>query len=286
MIGRKLIESDNVERTSVPLIQPSVQRYMKPRRGLSERLRELRDFRNHWRYKRFVEQLRNLPAQFTQLMYGLPTIKLNELVADEVTPEEPIMDDLCLPNHHEGPGHNDLVPLLKILKSRQPENVLELGTAYGNTTANICKQCPDTKVYTVNALPEQISGDMITFALTKEEIGRAFRQHGFSSRVQQIFANTLDLDLSPHLKKHSVAFAIVDACHDTPFVLNDFLKVAPYMKPGGLVLLHDTHPSMEEHLLGSYRACMYLRKKGYDIRHLSDTWWGVWQVPQERRQIE
>ncbi len=155
--------------------------------------------------------------------------------------------------------------------------MLELGTAHGNTTANICRQCPGATVYTVNALPEQISGDIITFALTKDEIGRAFRRHGFGDRVTQIYANTLHLDLSPYLQPRTVDFAIVDACHDTPFVVNDFHKVEPYMKPGGLVLLHDTHPSMEEHLVGSYRACMLLRKQGYDIRHLEGTWWGVWQ---------
>ena len=252
---------------------------MKPKRALSERFNDLRDFRNHWRYKKLVEQLRNLPAQFTQLAYGLPTIALSELVDPQVIPDEPIMEDLCLPNHFQEPGHNDFVPLLQILKSRQPKVVLELGTAHGNTTANICKQCPEAQVYTVNALPEQISGDIITFALTKDEIGRAYRNQGCGSRVQQIYANTLELDLSSHLGQGTVDVAVVDACHDTPFVVNDFLKVVPYMKPGGLVLLHDTHPSMEEHLIGSYRACMALRKKGYDIRHLQDTWWGIWQVP-------
>lgn len=252
---------------------------MKPRRDLGVRLRELTDFRNHWRYKKLAEQLRNLPAQFTQVVYGLPVVQLSALANPHTIPAEPITDDLCLPNHFQAPGHNDFFPLLQILKSRQPGVVLELGTAHGNTTANICKQCPQARVYSVNALPEQISGDIITFALTKDEIGRAFRKNGFEHRVNQIYANTLDLDLSPHLPPGTVDFAIVDACHDTPFVINDFHKVVPYMKPGGLVLLHDTHPSMEEHLLGSYRACMYLRKQGYDIRHLDGTWWGVWQVP-------
>lgn len=260
-------------------ITSSVQRQIKPKRALRERLRDLTDFRNHWRYKKLVEQLRNLPAQFTQVVYGLPDLQLEELVDPNVIPEEPILDDLCLPNHAEPPGHNDLQPLLRILRGKQPKVVLELGTAHGNTTANICRQCPLAKVYSVNALPEQISGDIITFALTNDEIGRAFRKQGYSERVKQIYANTLDLDLSLHLQPGTVDLAIIDACHDTPFVINDFHKVVPYMKPGGLVLLHDTHPSMEEHLLGSYRACMFLRQKGYDIRYLHDTWWGVWQVP-------
>jgi predicted O-methyltransferase YrrM len=257
---------------------PSVARHMKPKRKLGQQLRDLADFRNHWRIKRLAERWRNLPSHFLQIVYGLPSITLRELVPGSVTPAEPILDDLCLPNHYEGPGHNDLLPLLAILAARQPKVVLELGTAHGNTTANICRQCPGAKVYSVNALPEQISGDLITFALSRDEIGRAFRLHGFGDRVTQIYANTLQLDLSPHVAPRTVDFAIIDACHDTPFVVNDFHQVKPYMKPGGLVLLHDTHPSMEEHLVGSYRACMLLRKQGYDLRHLEGTWWGVWQA--------
>lgn len=257
---------------------------MKAKRAFSQRLKDLRDFRNHWRYKKLVEEVRNLPSRFTQLAYGLPTISLSEIVAAGITTNDPVLENLCLPNHFEGPGHNDLVPLLQILKTRMPRIVLELGTAHGNTTANICGQCPDARVYTVNALPEQISGETITFALTKEEIGRVYRSAGFADRVQQIYANTLELDLSPYLEPGTVDLAIIDACHDTDFVLNDFLKTAPNMKPGGMVLLHDTHPSMEEHLLGSYRACMCLRRQGYDVRHLKNTWWGVWLVPLEGKQ--
>jgi hypothetical protein len=95
--------------------------------------------------------------------------------------------------------------------------------------------------------------------------------------VNQILANTLSIDLSAVLSNTAVDLAIIDACHDTEYVLSDFLKVAPYMRPGGVVLLHDTHPSMHGHLLGSYRACMQLRRKGFDLRYLAGTWWGVWQ---------
>lgn len=237
------------------------------------------ELRDHWRVRKLREDVRNLPARLMARRWGLPSLPLSSLVTSPSELGPPIVDDLCLPNHVEGPGHNDFVPLLQILRARQPRVVVELGTAHGNTTANICTQCPDARVHTVNALPEQISGDIITFALTKAEIGRVFRGRGLESRVNQIYANTLDLDLSGHIERQSVDLGIIDACHDTPFVINDFHKVAPFMKPGGLVLLHDTHPSMEEHLLGSYRACMHLRKEGYDIRHLDNTWWAVWLVP-------
>jgi predicted O-methyltransferase YrrM len=241
----------------------------------------LREFRDHWRVRKLKEDIRNLPARLMARRWHLPGVTLQSLAASSQDLATPILDDLCLPNHSEGPGHNDFVPLLQILRARQPRVVVELGTAHGNTTANICAQCPDATVHTVNALPEQISGDIITFALTRDEIGRVFRSRGYEARVNQIYANTLSLDLSAHLGARSVDLAIIDACHDTPFVINDFHRVAPFMKPGGLMLLHDTHPSMERHLLGSYRACMYLRKEGYDIRHLEDTWWALWVVPPE-----
>jgi predicted O-methyltransferase YrrM len=263
-----------------PGIGTSWHRSMKPKRRLAEVLRDLAGFRNHWRYRQLGEQWRIFPAQMTRLMYGLPTIQLEELADPGIVVEPAILADLCLPNHARGPGHNDLMPLLQILRTRQPKVVMEFGTAHGNTTANVCRQCPQAQVFTVNALPEQISGEIITFAPTREEIGRVYRQHGFAERVVQIYANTLTVNLAEYVERQSVDLAIIDACHDTPFVIQDFLKVAPYIRPGGLVLLHDTHPSMEEHLLGSYRACMALRRQGYGIKHLRATWWGVWQAPE------
>jgi hypothetical protein len=94
--------------------------------------------------------------------------------------------------------------------------------------------------------------------------------------VVQIYCNTLELNLSQYLAGPIVDLAIVDACHDRPCVMHDFATVVPYMKPNGIVLLHDTHPSMAGHLWGSYTACMMLRRRGYDIRHIADTWWGIW----------
>jgi hypothetical protein len=132
-------------------------------------------------------------------------------------------------------------------------------------------------VVTVNARPEQQSGQITSFALNADDIGRVYRRHGFASRVTQIFANTLDVDLSRYVGIGSADLAIIDACHDVRFVENDFLEVAPFIRCGGMVLLHDTHASMSEHLWGSYVACVRLRRHGYDIRHVKNTWWGVWR---------
>jgi predicted O-methyltransferase YrrM len=165
---------------------------------------------------------------------------------------------------------------MKIARFLQPEIILELGTAHGNTVANLCRQCPRAHVFTVNAPAAEQTGKLTTYSLTIDEIGRVYRSHGYTDRVTQIFANTLDLDLSSYLSKQSVNLVVIDACHDTDYVINDFSKVSPYVKSNGIVLFHDTHPSMDDHLIGSYRACMQLRKRGLDIRHIEGTWWGMW----------
>jgi hypothetical protein len=166
---------------------------------------------------------------------------------------------------------------LSIVDELDPEVVLEFGTAYGTTVANVCA-VSDARVYTVNALPEQIEGRVTTFTLTREEIGYVYRDCGFEERVVQVYANTKDLDILKYLPPGVVDVAIIDACHDSDFVVNDFLKVVPVLSDRAVVLLHDVHPSLRSHLAGPYAGSMYLRKMGYNVKHIEDTWWGVWMA--------
>jgi len=211
--------------------------------------------------------------------YGLPQITLDDLAPAETTIGEPILDDVCMPRGFEAQDHDDLLPLLKIVRHLQPKVAVELGTAHGNTTANVCRQAPAAEIFTVNSLPREQTGKEVTFELGPDEIGRVYRAHGYTDRVRQIYCNTLNLELGQHLTSKLIDLAIVDACHDTSYVVNDFHKVLPFLRPGAVVLLHDTHPSMEDHLKGSYVACMKLRKAGFDVRHLKSTWWGVYRQP-------
>lgn len=210
-----------------------------------------------------------------RLFNRLPELEI-DLKAKSVEILPAILDDICLPPYHAPDDHDDFLPLMHIARLLRPRLVVELGTAHGNTVANICQQCPDATVYTVNALAQQQTGEIVTYSLTQGEVGRVYRANGFEDRVVQIFENTLYLDLSKYLKRRRVDLAIIDACHDRDYVINDFLKVRPFVRPEGVVLFHDTHPSMEGHLAGSYVACMKLRRRGYDIRYVRNTWWAIW----------
>jgi predicted O-methyltransferase YrrM len=240
-------------------------------------------FKNRLGY--FLLDLRNTISREAHRAYRkwtrhaakLPVIKLETLAPGEVKVEAPIMDDICLPPFHGPKDHDDYTPLMKIVRSLAPKVVVELGTAHGNAAANICQHSAETKVYTVNAPVEEQTGVITTYELTSQEIGRVYREHGFSDRVVQIFENTLKLDLSKYLPEPFIDLAIIDACHDTDYVINDFHKVRPYVRRGGIVLFHDTYPSpFPTHLDGSYEACLKLRGEGYDIGRIENSWWGVW----------
>jgi hypothetical protein len=209
----------------------------------------------------------------------LPEVELSALVggqSEHFVPE--ILDDICMPPHvvRWQYDNDDYDALAKVVKKWAPKSIVELGTAHGNTVANLCILCPDALICTVNAPVSLQSGVNVTFRLTEDDIGRVYRAHGFEHRVKQIFCNTLDLDLGRWVKPKSVDLAIVDACHDTEYVLNDFLKVKPFVRDGGIILLHDTGRKVWQHLAGSYLGCLRLRRRGYDIRHIRETWWGYW----------
>lgn len=229
--------------------------------------------------KQFLEELkfRVLSSRWKvfKKKYLLPEIALKDLGFSPKVLYPRIMEEICLPPFRGDTNFDDFSALFSILEFMKPKLILELGTGYGNTTANICASF-DSRVITVNALPEQISGRVTTYSLTQEDIGRVYRVNGFSERVVQVYEDTKKMNLAELVTGKSIDFAIVDGCHDSDFVLSDFLSIFPFMAHGSVVVLHDTHPSMEKHYLDSYIACMYLRKVGHNIKHVENTSWAIW----------
>lgn len=208
--------------------------------------------------------------------YRLPETSFTSLAGDD-RPLEPIYTDGLHMPPFAGPTNIDDVGMaLSIIHQADPSVIVELGTGRGAFTANLCA-VTNARIYTVNALPHQIQGNVTTFALARDEIGRIYRDNGYADRVVQVYDDTRNLQYSEILHEGDVVdVAIIDACHDAEFVLHDFLHLVPHTHDGSLILVHDVHPSMLGHLRESYLACMYLRMVGYNIYHIKDSWWGVW----------
>lgn len=215
-------------------------------------------------------------ARLYSHLYALRTVSIDDLAPPLPEVVEPILDHIYLPPYHGLESHDDLTPLVRIVTHLAPKVILEFGTAYGNTTANICA-VSDARVFTVNARPDQLTGRLITCGLAADEIGCVYRKYGFGERVTQIYENTLQFDHRVYFDHACVDLAIIDACHDTDYVISDFTRILPTLNTKATVLFHDTHPTMEGHLFDSYFACLLLRKRGFDIRHIDGTWWAIWQ---------
>ena len=213
-------------------------------------------------------------------LYRLPPIELSSIALEPAGEmDDPILEDVCMPPFVDGKTHDDLGAALRIARTLRPTLVCEIGTAHGNLAANLLKVCPHAGLITVNATAELQTGNVVSYSLDAREIGRVYRKYGYEPRVQQVLVNSLNLDLHRYTSLESIDLVIIDGCHDIPFVLNDFEKVRRFVRPGGVVLFHDTNPSQERHLAGSYRACLLLRRREVDVRWIRGTWWGYWRKP-------
>jgi predicted O-methyltransferase YrrM len=176
----------------------------------------------------------------------------------------------------------DAEVLLGACRNRNGEIILEIGTFRGRTTAAISENAPNSKIYTVNILPEDIEGggEAITAALPKEEIGEYYREKGCQN-IQQIYANTATWE--PGFGPIAVAF--IDGCHDSEFVINDTIKVLRRCEPGSLILWHDFNPLLTSCYSWISSVCggiEELYRKGVlkgKILHLQDSWIGLYRVP-------
>ena len=222
--------------------------------------------------------IRVLKWKLLSEIFKLPAVRIDSLTTVQRTDvSEPILEDICMPPFVRNLTHDDLGALLRIARQLRPKTICEIGTAYGNLTANLLRNCPDASVVTVNAPQDVLSGNLVTYRLNREEIGRVYHRYGYGHRVKQLLINSLLLDLGSLMSPGDIDLAVIDGCHDIEFVISDFKKVYTFMRPGGTILLHDTNPSQHGHLAESYRACLLLRKHGFDIKWIQDTWWGYWR---------
>jgi len=214
----------------------------------------------------------------------LPEVSPNDLGVSTET-VEPIRDGICMPPFAGPDDLDDFDFLMNLAKRIDPENIFEFGTAEGNTVANLCKNT-GASVVTVNALSTDTSGTLRTMDLEKSEIGHVYREKGYSDRVTQIFTDSLDLIIEKYAKKNQFDLAVIDACHDYEYVLNDFFVIEPLVADNGYVLFHDCHPSAIGHLDSVWKACCHLSKAGYDIAHVKGTWWAIWVKGEQERTVD
>ena len=101
--------------------------------------------------------------------------------------------------------------------------------------------------------------------MTKESIGIKFHGKPFENRITQIYEDTRRVDLDSKFD-----LIMIDANHDTDFVISDTRKIIPWCSDGTIVLWHDFHPDSESSWIQSVRAAIESLSNDGTIKSL--TW--------------
>lgn len=159
----------------------------------------------------------------------LPQVQLDVKFASE---------DGSLPIH-------ELITLLCVLKSENPEKILEIGTFFGSTTANMAINLPHSVISTVD-LPEEISFIELTSGELKKDdfhlikrrrVGKAFRESETIKNVTQHFGDTATWDFSR--AGTDLSFVFIDGSHSYDYVKNDTIESFLVAKREFTILWHD-----------------------------------------------
>ena len=168
----------------------------------------------------------------------LPKVEVSELVPEDLPIQirEPI----------EADGNISLVEISvisKLIKTRDPAAVFEIGTFDGRTTLNMAANSrPEARIYTLD-LPSQ-SGTELPIDpgeekyIDKEGSGTRFIGTDCERKITQLYGDSAAYDLAPFNNTIDVVF--VDGAHSYDYVLHDSRIALKLLRDGkGLILWHD-----------------------------------------------
>jgi hypothetical protein len=240
---------------------------------------------------KIVKKLKKLILDDQFLSLQRNTIELNnfqELKKVFGWKEDPIMDrpDIFDFEYIEDVNERrirDAESLATVVRNINPKTILEIGTSNGMGTLLISANAPESKIYTVNILPEEIQsgegGKLVTIALEKEKIGIAFRQRKIKN-ITQIYANTAKWE--PDIGVIDIAF--IDGCHDTEFVYSDTKKILKHLRKGSFIIWHDFNLNLVKKYAWINAVCLAIEiliNEGLvtgRIYNIKDSWIGIYKV--------
>ncbi len=159
------------------------------------------------------------------VQFTLPSRALNELFPgiDSVLVTAPV-SELYRPRDMVVPLA-ELLTLAAICRHRRPRRVFEIGTYTGSSTLVMAINVPDhTEILTLDLEPS-------------ETVGSAYRNTEHSSKIRQLYGNSLTFDYTSFLG--SMDFVLVDANHSYDCVKSDTEKAFELLRRGGVIVWDD-----------------------------------------------
>lgn len=216
---------------------------------------------------RAVEAYRHVAGDET-----IPVVDLSEL---GVRGGQEIWIDLSEPSSEMTVG--ELAQLCGLVKSKNPQVVVEIGTYRGFTTMHLGRNTGDTcRIFTVD-LPPAIAAKHSSEFSDPQLVRSAFSMERVfvgDPKITQILQDSTTVEWERVLDR-PVDFAFVDASHLYEHVRKDTETIMKVLAPDGLVVWHDYRPV--EIRRGVKRYLDELHRKGLPLKRIAESSFCVYQ---------
>jgi len=167
----------------------------------------------------------------------------------------------------------DLIAILALARNQHPKAVLEFGTYFGSTTANLALNLPDATIHTID-LPEDsteaaavIEGRPVDdlHLIRGRKLGRSFRGTPLEQRIVQHQGDTATYDYS--VIHDPVTVFLVDGSHTYDYARSDTLRCFALAQGESTFLWHDC----DCHCLGVTTWLVEMIQAGLPVVRVRDT---------------
>jgi predicted O-methyltransferase YrrM len=152
--------------------------------------------------------------------------------------------------------------LMQLAAMLRPQQIFEIGTNQGRTTALLAMNTPaSTRLFTLDLPPDATAPGDVTdrhlVELARQELGSAFRGTSWEPRITQLLGDSSRFDFAPW--RNSIDLVIVDASHNLPYVISDTRNAFRIVRPGGVIVWDDYESMRSEY--GVSRVVDGLRRR-------------------------
>lgn len=149
-------------------------------------------------------------------------------------------------NRAEGaPYKHELGLLAFLIRTVQPEHVLDIGMGTGTTALLFQETCPEAKVVTVGICRDDVPHTIHPLGTTDTELVPSMEEWVAASlRLAEkgIVAIRCDTAIFPYVSMVPQQFVFVDGAHSSEYISLDSLAAVELVSPGGMVVWHDYSP--------------------------------------------